>query len=154
MQKRTIDIAPTPWHIQSRALQCKNGIRFGTTTCMQILYLQGPPLGEGAHPDCLALSAWARMIKASSQCYSEQGFYACRRVFCHTGVVGVILHEGGVTELQVQKPRLIRKGFRSVSGRAGQFCFLNIPELSRFEWHPFSLTSGKIQKQQLHFLEH
>ena len=66
----------------------------------------------------------------------------CRRLTCRTFVLGVILHEGGVTELQVQKPRLIRKGFRQASGKAGQFCFLCVPDLSSYEWHPFSLTSG------------
>ena len=68
----------------------------------------------------------------------------CRRFTCKTAVIGVVLHEGGVTELQVEKPRLFRKGFGQASGRAGQFCFLNVPELSCYEWHPFSLTSGLI----------
>ena len=71
-----------------------------------------------------------------------EGLNCHRRAFWDTAVVGAVLHQGGVTELQIQKPRQIRKGLRHAPGKAGQYCYLNIPELSRYEWHPFSLTSG------------
>ena len=69
---------------------------------------------------------------------------SCRRAFWSTAVVGAVLHQGGVTELQIQKPRQIRKGMRQAPGKAGQHCYLNILELSRYEWHPFSFTSGML----------
>ena len=73
----------------------------------------------------------------------REQFLICRQVLWNTSIVGVKLHQGPVTELRLRKPRLSTGGFKVFPGKAGQYCFLNIPELSRFEWHPFSLTSGQ-----------
>lgn len=40
---------------------------------------------------------------------------------------------GRVIELQIYKPCMAYK--------PGQYVFINIPEVSSFEWHPFTLTS-------------
>ncbi|KAH9778172.1 Respiratory burst oxidase2 [Citrus sinensis] len=45
------------------------------------------------------------------------------------------LYPGKVLSLKMQKP----EGFRY---RAGMYMFVQCPEISPFEWHPFSLTSG------------
>lgn len=42
---------------------------------------------------------------------------------------------GGVTELQIQKP----EGF---SYQPGDYLYLKVPAVSRFEWHPFTISSA------------
>ncbi|KAK9863556.1 hypothetical protein WJX84_007627 [Apatococcus fuscideae] len=55
----------------------------------------------------------------------------------------VRLHPGNVFELRLVNPRRTRqhmaRRFRFVPG---QYCYINIPEISVMEWHPFSLTSS------------
>ncbi|KAF9257679.1 NADPH oxidase isoform 2 [Marasmius fiardii PR-910] len=45
----------------------------------------------------------------------------------------VIQHPSKVVELQIKKDK--------TKARAGQYIFLNCPEISYFQWHPFTLTS-------------
>lgn len=53
----------------------------------------------------------------------------------NTTVLGVKLLEGGVLGLKLSKPK-------AFDYKPGMYVFLNIPCLSVFEWHPFSLTSS------------
>jgi len=46
----------------------------------------------------------------------------------------VVAHPAKAIELQFKKP--------SFKYRAGQYLFVNIPEVSAFEWHPFTITSA------------
>ncbi|KAF9257891.1 NADPH oxidase [Marasmius fiardii PR-910] len=46
----------------------------------------------------------------------------------------VIQHPSKVMELQIKKEK--------TKTRAGQYIFLNCPEISYFQWHPFTLTSA------------
>ncbi|KAF9255060.1 hypothetical protein L218DRAFT_1008985 [Marasmius fiardii PR-910] len=46
----------------------------------------------------------------------------------------VIQHPSKVVELQITKDK--------TKVRAGQYIFLNCPEISYFQWHPFTLTSA------------
>uniref|UniRef100_A0A0W0G8Y0 FAD-binding FR-type domain-containing protein n=1 Tax=Moniliophthora roreri TaxID=221103 RepID=A0A0W0G8Y0_MONRR len=46
----------------------------------------------------------------------------------------VIQHPSKVMELQIKKEK--------TTVRAGQYIFLNCPEISYFQWHPFTLTSA------------
>ncbi|KAF9930724.1 hypothetical protein FBU30_000102 [Linnemannia zychae] len=48
-----------------------------------------------------------------------------------------IAHPGGAIELNFKYP--------SLHYRPGQHLYLNIPQLSRFEWHPFTITSSPIE---------
>ncbi|GMH40836.1 hypothetical protein BSKO_08740 [Bryopsis sp. KO-2023] len=57
------------------------------------------------------------------------------RTASNTRVVAADLFPGNVTGLKVRKPK-------SVVYQAGMYAFINIPELSYFEWHPFTLTSS------------
>lgn len=48
----------------------------------------------------------------------------------------VVLHPSSVVEIQMKKtPALTR-------ARAGQYIYLNCPEVSLWQWHPFTLTSA------------
>ncbi|GAA6012833.1 hypothetical protein JCM11491_006193 [Sporobolomyces phaffii] len=51
-----------------------------------------------------------------------------------TALTAVLQHPGGTLELRFVKP--------SMRYRAGQWLFLNVPDLSRFEWHPFTISSA------------
>jgi NADPH oxidase len=46
----------------------------------------------------------------------------------------VLVHPSGAMELRIVKP--------SFKYTAGQWLFLQIPELSHFQWHPFTITSA------------
>ncbi|KAF9535390.1 NADPH oxidase isoform 1 [Crepidotus variabilis] len=46
----------------------------------------------------------------------------------------VLVHPSGAMELRIAKP-----SFKYV---AGQWLFIQIPELSRYQWHPFTITSA------------
>ncbi|KAL7746473.1 hypothetical protein RI367_008123 [Sorochytrium milnesiophthora] len=50
-----------------------------------------------------------------------------------TYISKVIYHPGKVLELQIRKP--------SCTVRSGQYIWLNCPEVSLWQWHPFTLTS-------------
>ncbi|KFH71378.1 hypothetical protein MVEG_01677 [Podila verticillata NRRL 6337] len=51
-----------------------------------------------------------------------------------TAISKIVLHPSKVVEVQVMKDN-----FRA---KAGQYIFLNCPDISRFEWHPFTITSA------------
>ena len=43
-------------------------------------------------------------------------------------------HPGDVIEVQIKKEK--------INPKAGQYIFINCPEISYFQWHPFTLTSA------------
>lgn len=49
-------------------------------------------------------------------------------------ITKVVAHPGDTVEIQFQK--------RSMIYLPGQYVFINIPEISRFQWHPFTVTSA------------
>jgi len=51
-----------------------------------------------------------------------------------TYISKVIQHPSNVMELQIKKEK--------TTTRAGQYVFLSCPEISYFQWHPFTLTSA------------
>ncbi|KAK4704238.1 hypothetical protein P7C70_g1970, partial [Phenoliferia sp. Uapishka_3] len=51
-----------------------------------------------------------------------------------TKIVGVLMHPSGAMEIRFVKP--------SMKYKAGQWLFVNVPEVSRFEWHPFTISSA------------
>ncbi|KAJ7062107.1 NADPH oxidase [Mycena amicta] len=51
-----------------------------------------------------------------------------------TYISKVVQHPSDVMELQIKKEK--------TTTRAGQYIFINCPELSYFQWHPFTLTSA------------
>ncbi|KAG6891275.1 hypothetical protein C0995_008527 [Termitomyces sp. Mi166 len=51
-----------------------------------------------------------------------------------TYISKVIQHPSNVMELQIKKEK--------IKTRAGQYIFLSCPEVSYFQWHPFTLTSA------------
>jgi NADPH oxidase 2 len=56
------------------------------------------------------------------------------RPYHKTYISKVIQHPSKVMELQIKKA--------NTTTRAGQYVFLHCPDISCFQWHPFSLTSS------------
>jgi NADPH oxidase len=59
------------------------------------------------------------------------------RAGLETRLVKAIQHPAGVVELQIQKP--------SFKYKPGQYMFINVPELSEYQWHPFTITSSPFE---------
>ncbi|TNY18171.1 NADPH oxidase [Rhodotorula diobovata] len=92
---------------------------------------------RGALPDqpvrCLGYNTWTWTIWGGVALFVERltrEIRARRR----TLLIGVLLHPQGALELRFVKP--------SFSYKAGQWVYLNLPELSRFQWHPFTISSA------------
>ncbi|KAG0369221.1 ferric reductase NAD binding domain-containing protein [Gamsiella multidivaricata] len=54
-----------------------------------------------------------------------------------TRLVKAIQHPAGVIELQIQKP--------SFRYKPGQYMFINVPDVSKYQWHPFTITSSPFE---------
>ncbi|KAI4343958.1 hypothetical protein L6164_011244 [Bauhinia variegata] len=65
----------------------------------------------------------------------ERIFRAVRSGFYEVDILKASLYPGKVLSLKMQKP----EGFEY---KSGMYVFLQCPQISPFEWHPFSLTSG------------
>ncbi|KAJ3090669.1 hypothetical protein HK102_003004 [Quaeritorhiza haematococci] len=65
--------------------------------------------------------------------------YFCERVYReirgsqYTQLSKVVFHPGNTLELQFEKP--------SFKYKPGQYLFINIPEVSPLQWHPFTISS-------------
>ncbi|KAJ1535831.1 hypothetical protein HK096_001578 [Nowakowskiella sp. JEL0078] len=85
---------------------------------------------------------------ADGQCRPYNNFYYTVPVFClyfleravreyrarqFTALTKVVFHPGNTMELQFEKP--------SFKYKPGQYLFINIPDVAKFEWHPFTITS-------------
>ncbi|KAF9015087.1 NADPH oxidase A [Cyathus striatus] len=82
---------------------------------------------------CLGYLSWRFTIWPGIIYFGERMWreYRARRP---TRLSKVLVHPSGAMELRIVKP-----SFKYV---AGQWLFIQIPELSRFQWHPFTITSA------------
>lgn len=62
------------------------------------------------------------------------------RTWEKTKIVRVIQHPNAVIEVVIQRPKLFFY-------RAGHYIFLNVPGISRLQWHPFTMTSSPLEKE-------
>jgi NADPH oxidase len=74
------------------------------------------------------LTIWPGILYFGERVYRE---YRGRRA---TRLSKVLVHPSGAMELRIVKP--------SFKYTAGQWLFLQVPELSGFQWHPFTITSA------------
>ena len=51
-----------------------------------------------------------------------------------TKIVGVLMHPSGAMEIRFDKP-----SFKYV---AGQWLYLSVPDVSKYQWHPFTISSA------------
>ncbi|KAF9177806.1 hypothetical protein BGZ50_008369 [Haplosporangium sp. Z 11] len=57
-----------------------------------------------------------------------------------TSISKIVLHPSKVVEVQIKKEK--KHGESYFRAKAGQYLFLNCPDISLFEWHPFTITSA------------
>ncbi|KAG0272842.1 hypothetical protein BGZ95_011359 [Linnemannia exigua] len=58
-----------------------------------------------------------------------------------TAISKIVLHPSKVLEVQIKKSSN-QHGDGFFRAKAGQYVFLNCPDISAFEWHPFTITSA------------
>ncbi|ESZ91337.1 NADPH oxidase [Sclerotinia borealis F-4128] len=91
-----------------------------------------PFAGENFWAHCLGYEGWRWELWGG-------GLYFCERVYREirsrreTQIVRVVRHPYDAMEIQFRKP--------SMKYKAGQWLFLNVPSVSREQWHPFTITS-------------
>ena len=61
----------------------------------------------------------------------------------HIGEAGARMYDGCVTELKLSLPRWKHAGdYRLFDYTPGQYASIRVGELSRIEWHPFTISSA------------
>ncbi|WVQ99607.1 hypothetical protein IAU59_006743 [Kwoniella sp. CBS 9459] len=82
---------------------------------------------------CLGYESWRFTIWAGILYFGER-VYREIRARRKTDITQVLVHPSGAMELRFVKP--------SFKYKAGQWLFLNVPEVSKFQWHPFTISSA------------
>ncbi|KAL4791864.1 FAD-binding domain-containing protein [Aspergillus venezuelensis] len=91
-----------------------------------------PFAGEKFWNHCIGYQGWRWELVAG-------GLYLCERLWREiralreTEIVKVIRHPYDAMEIQFRKP--------SFKYKAGQWLFIQVPEVSNTQWHPFTITS-------------
>jgi NADPH oxidase len=82
---------------------------------------------------CLGYLSWRFTIWPGIIYFGERAYreYRARR---STKLSKVLVHPSGAMELRIIKP--------SFKYTAGQWLFIQVPEISHFQWHPFTITSA------------
>ena len=80
---------------------------------------------------CLGYLSW-RFIIWPAIIYFGERVYREIRARRPTTLQKVLVHPSGAMELRINKP--------SFKYTAGQWLFIQVPEISKFQWHPFTLT--------------
>ncbi|KAF9229209.1 hypothetical protein BS17DRAFT_743015 [Gyrodon lividus] len=94
-------------------------------------YITSFPFYSTEH--CLGYESWRFTIWPGIAYFSERMYreYRARRA---TRLSKVLVHPSGAMELRIIKP--------SFKYTAGQWLFIQVPEISGFQWHPFTITSA------------
>ncbi|TFK30340.1 NADPH oxidase isoform 1 [Coprinopsis marcescibilis] len=82
---------------------------------------------------CIGYLSW-RFIIWPGIIYFGERVYREIRARRATRLSKVLIHPSGAMELRIIKP--------SFKYTAGQWLFIQVPELSHFQWHPFTITSA------------
>jgi len=91
-----------------------------------------PFAGKPFWAHCLGYEGWRWELWGG-------GFYLIERLYREirarrdTQIVRVVRHPYDAMEIQFKKP--------SMRYKAGQWLFLNVPSVSQYQWHPFTITS-------------
>ncbi|CAG8471586.1 11249_t:CDS:2 [Paraglomus occultum] len=85
-------------------------------------------------PKCKDIAVFWKYWIASGVIYIGERILREVRGHQPTYISKVIMHPSKVVEIQIRKPHMVTK--------AGQYIFLACPDISLFQWHPFTLTSA------------
>ncbi|KAI5476018.1 hypothetical protein MNV49_000490 [Pseudohyphozyma bogoriensis] len=92
---------------------------------------------RGALPDepvqCLGYESWRWTIWGGILYFGERVWREIR-ARRSTKIVGVLMHPSGAMEIRFEK--------LSFKYKAGMWLFLNVPEVSTLQWHPFTISSA------------
>ncbi|KAJ5733578.1 Riboflavin synthase-like beta-barrel [Penicillium malachiteum] len=91
-----------------------------------------PFAGEKFWDHCLGYEGWRWELVAGTL-YLFERLYREIRARQETVITKVIRHPYAAMEIQFQKP--------SMRYKAGQWLFLQVPDVSTTQWHPFTITS-------------
>ncbi|KAI6047698.1 ferric reductase NAD binding domain-containing protein [Pisolithus marmoratus] len=94
-------------------------------------YIKSFPFYSTRH--CLGYESW-RFIVWPGIAYFFERVYREYRARRETELSKVLVHPSGAMELRIIKP--------DFTYTAGQWLFLQVPEISRWQWHPFTITSA------------
>ncbi|KAG8746696.1 hypothetical protein FRC10_004000 [Ceratobasidium sp. 414] len=82
---------------------------------------------------CLGYLSWRFIIWPAILYFGERVWREVRARRATT-LEKVLVHPSGAMELRIKKP--------SFKYTAGQWLFIQVPEISKFQWHPFTITSA------------
>jgi len=85
-------------------------------------------------PYCKDIAVFWKYWIASGTIYIAERILREVRARHQTYISKVVMHPSKVVEIQIKKERTVTK--------AGQYIFLCCPEVSLWQWHPFTLTSA------------
>ncbi|TFL06772.1 NADPH oxidase [Pterulicium gracile] len=94
-------------------------------------YISSFPFYSTEH--CLGYLSW-RFIIWPGIIYFGERVYREIRARRATRLAKVFVHPSGAMELRMLKP--------SFKFTAGQWMFIQVPDVSKFQWHPFTITSA------------
>jgi len=94
-------------------------------------YISSFPFYSTEH--CLGYLSWRATIWPGILYFGER-IWREVRARKETRLSKVLVHPSGAMEFRIEKP-----GFKYT---AGQWLFLQIPDVSGFQWHPFTITSA------------
>jgi len=94
-------------------------------------YIKSFPFYSTEH--CLGYESWRFLIWVGIVYFGERVWREIR-ARRSTNLQKVLIHPSGAMELRIIKP--------SFKYTAGQWLFIQVPEVSRWQWHPFTITSA------------
>lgn len=92
-----------------------------------------PFAGSDFWNHCIGYQGWRWELWAGA-IYLLERLYREVRALRSTEITKVIRHPYDAVEIQFVKPSMKRY-------KAGQWLFINVPSISRMQWHPFTITS-------------
>ncbi len=94
-------------------------------------------------PRCIFPQFFIWWLPAALVLWTTERILRCKNIQRGALMKRAILHPSSVLEIQFQMP----SGWKY---EPGQFIYLKFPQISPWQWHPFSITSGKLSECSVH----